>query len=1042
MINEKYGIDTSWLDIGISERDLFNPMDFVFKDSDQQAIIERLCYVMSQPEYFYFTCKYVLNVEILPFQAVMLKELWDKKYPMIIASRGASKSFTMAIYCILRALLIPKRKVIVVGAAFRQSKVIFGYMETIWREAPVLRDLCDSYSGIVRGVDKYDLNINSSSITCLPLGDGQKIRGQRANDIIADEFACLEAGSLVETLDGFVRIEDFDSHRILTGDRKCPIEYPSKFIKTPLTDVYEVKLQNGYVIRCSENHQIMTLNGWKKPLSIKAGDYIEKSNKLAVFSRSSPPGVNKDLAWLMGILVSEGSITDKKRISITTTDVKLCSKLVNKFGFKFNVVDGYVDDRGWTCKQAYKLYLDDEEFRSELYGLGLDYVTSHNKVVPASILRSKKSDILAFLCGLFDGDGSCFLWKDREVEDKIGLAYYSVSERLCRDVQFLAERLGYDGYINNRPSDISDNLQWFVRWNNNYAKDFALELKVDRFELTIENCVTTPEPSYITWDKSRGLWKVQYNLLGKAIQKRFKNKADAEGLVISLKNRDNYRSVVSVTKLDKQQHLYDYYLPITNSFYAEGHRQHNSIPRDIFERVVAGFTTVASNPVSKVKARARKKLNQGQAALTEDDIFKDNQITLAGTAYYDFNHFAEYWKNYRKWIYTKGDEHQLMEALGGPIKKGFNWDDYSILRVPVDMLPEGLMDDGIVARAEATVHSGVYDMEYGAIFTSDSQGFFKRTLIESCVVSPGKPVLLPSGPVVFDAQLFGDKKKKYVYGVDPASEVDHFSIVILEKHSDHRRVVYCWTTNRKQHTDKVRANLTVETDFYSYCARKIRDLMKVFPAEEIALDAQGGGIAVMEALHDKDKIEYGEHAIWPIIDPDKPQDTDDQAGLHLLNMCQFSRGDWLSEANHGLRKDMEDKVLLFPFFDTVTLGISGELDSISGLTYDTLEDCVMDIEELKDELSLIVITQTPSGRERWDTPSSKVGIAKVERLRKDRYSALLMANMSARKEQKVSPFDGYAVTGGFAQRMEVSEDTGEKSYDGPAWWDANIADMY
>ena len=40
--------------------------------------------------------------------------------------------------------------------------------------------------------------------------------------------------------------------------------------------------------------------------------------------------------------------------------------------------------------------------------------------------------------------------------------------------------------------------------------------------------------------------------------------------------------------------------------------------------------------------------------------------------------------------------------------------------------------------------------------------------------------------------------------------------------------------------------------------------------------------------------------------------------------------------------------------------------------YDTLEQCVMDIEELKDELSMIQMTQTASGRDRWDTPESVV----------------------------------------------------------------------
>ena len=34
--------------------------------------------------------------------------------------------------------------------------------------------------------------------------------------------------------------------------------------------------------------------------------------------------------------------------------------------------------------------------------------------------------------------------------------------------------------------------------------------------------------------------------------------------------------------------------------------------------------------------------------------------------------------------------------------------------------------------------------------------------------------------------------------------------------------------------------------------------MKIFPCEEIALDAQGGGIAIIEALHDKDKIRIRE----------------------------------------------------------------------------------------------------------------------------------------------------------------------------------------
>ena len=130
------------------------------------------------------------------------------------------------------------------------------------------------------------------------------------------------------------------------------------------------------------------------------------------------------------------------------------------------------------------------------------------------------------------------------------------------------------------------------------------------------------------------------------------------------------------------------------------------------------------------------------------------------------------------------------------------------------------MDDGQVARSRATVHAGIFQMEYGACFTTDSQGFFKRSLIESCVASPTDPINLPSGPVFFESQLVGDTTKKYVFGVDPASEVDNFSIIVLELWGDHRRIVHCWTTNRKQHRDRLKSKLADEDDFLFLLCKK------------------------------------------------------------------------------------------------------------------------------------------------------------------------------------------------------------------------------
>jgi len=651
-------IDEAWLGLDSIDTEFFNPMSIASPQYDDFNI--RLAYLMTRPEYLSFIVNHILNIQLLPSQSLFLDELWKRKFPMLIASRGFGKSFMLSLYAILRALILPKRKVVVVGAAFRQSKVLFEYMETIWRNSPMLRDICDGDSGPRRDTDRCTLRLNDSTVTCLPLGDGQKIRGQRANDIIADEFA--------------------------------------------------------------------------------------------------------------------------------------------------------------------------------------------------------------------------------------------------------------------------------------------------------------------------------------------------------------------------------------------------SIPREIFENVVAGFAAVSADPVENVKKIAsRNKAKELGIVFDEEQQMeekKDNQIILSGTAYYDFNHFASYWKKWKSIIKSKGDFQRLREIFGEDPPENFDWTQYSIIRMPYELLPKGFMDADQVARSKATVHTGIYQMEYGACFTRDSQGFFKRSLIESCVLSNDNQIKDSQGNEInFQAGLIGDVNKKYIFGVDPASEVDNFSIVVLEANPDHRRIVHCWTTTRSEHKDKIKSGYVTETDFYAYCAKKIRDLMKLFPCIHIAMDAQGGGVAVMESLHDSDKIREGEYPIWPTIDDEKPKDTDGERGLHILEMCQFARYEWLAEANHGMRKDFEDKILLFPFFDPLSLTISEHEDTMKNRMFDTLEECIMDIEELKNELSMIQMTQTSAGRDRWDTPEVVVGTGKKNKIRKDRYSALLMANMAARIMQRTPVQSDYQFYGGFATGVHRQK-TDENLYNGPSWFADQMKDVY
>lgn len=340
-------------------------------------------------------------------------------------------------------------------------------------------------------------------------------------------------------------------------------------------------------------------------------------------------------------------------------------------------------------------------------------------------------------------------------------------------------------------------------------------------------------------------------------------------------------------------------------------------------------------------------------------------------------------------------------------------------------------------------------MEYAACFTEDSDGFFRRSLIESCVVHESKPIVVNGTPVLFDVSTKGNPDLQYIYGIDPASEKDNFSIVILEVHKDHSRLVYCWTTNRNNFKDRQKTGLINEYDFYGFCARKIRNLMKVFPCARIGLDAQGGGVAIEEALHDPGKLEDGESLIWPVIDINKPKETDDQQGLHILELVQFARADWTAQANHGLRKDLEDKVLLFPRFDQVSLALALDKEGKDIMSadlmnlYDSESECILEIEELKNELTTIVMTQTstgPNARDRWDTPEVKLPNGKKGKLRKDRYSALIIANMLARQLSRTLEPTTFEVIG---NNLDIVEKKEGQMYKGPNWFiDGANANIY
>ena len=108
-----------------------------------------------------------------------------------------------------------------------------------------------------------------------------------------------------------------------------------------------------------------------------------------------------------------------------------------------------------------------------------------------------------------------------------------------------------------------------------------------------------------------------------------------------------------------------------------------------------------------------------------------------------------------------------------------------------------------------------------------------------------------------------------------------------------------------------------------------------------------------------------------------------------------------------------------------------------------MSECILEIEELKNELTTIVMSQTsngPNARDRWDTPEVKLPNGKKGRLRKDRYSSLVIANMLARQiNRTLKPLE-YDFIGGTSR--DINQNTGAL-YKGPEWFTKSAnSDIY
>lgn len=362
------------------------------------------------------------------------------------------------------------------------------------------------------------------------------------------------------------------------------------------------------------------------------------------------------------------------------------------------------------------------------------------------------------------------------------------------------------------------------------------------------------------------------------------------------------------------------------------------VPDKVLDLVVRPFAAVSLEPMTKVRRLEHQKKLVEEGLATEDDFEEEtvNKMVMTSSGFFKFNHM---WRRMK-------DHWDMMDKFGDEAK-------HVVYQIPYWFMPPGFLEVDSIAEAKRTMSSYEFKMEYEATMISDSEGFFKASLLEECTIDSG-----------INIELVGKSDCRYVVGVDPNQGGAASCGIVIIKLGVINEVV-----NVLELKNKTTQGLT----------EAIQRIYDTYNVVRIFMDKGGGGKAIMDLLEDG----YGGHE--PLIDR-TDKDKLHVEGLHVLEMVNFNPA-WISDANFSTLSLLENNRLKFP---ETPLGSN-----------DRFAIVFSKINMLKSQMLSIVVTQTASGLLHFDTPKKGQN--------KDLYSAMILASYGVRMIEKELEEDGLPV---------------------------------
>ncbi|MGF1676494.1 MAG: replicative DNA helicase [Rivularia sp. (in: cyanobacteria)] len=291
---------------------------------------------------------------------------------------------------------------------------------------------------------------------------------------------CLQADAELLLSDGSISTIREIYHRrqgellTLQDNWKFGFTQPEAFIDDGIKPVFGVKTRLGKYIETTITHPFLTINGWKRLSELNVGDKIAVPRKINVFGKQK---IRECEVKLLAYLIGDGCLTDTapKFSNINSLIQQDFTSSVTEFAPQLRVIEKK------RSKRSPMLHVETSEEENPLISwlenLELWGKKADEKTLPGVIFKLERQQIALFLNRLFAIDGWASVLKTGQVQ----LGYYSVNEKLARQIQHLLLRFGIIAALKTRLVKYKDTKReaWQLDITNARAiKNFVSEIGI------------------------------------------------------------------------------------------------------------------------------------------------------------------------------------------------------------------------------------------------------------------------------------------------------------------------------------------------------------------------------------------------------------------------------------------------------------------------------------------------------------------------------------------------------------------------------------